>query len=931
MQKSTLDSLISGGGGGAMVVGSEVNLEELDSLQTSPQIQSENGPDNYDDSITDIDLETHDDDSSAQFPVDMFPSIFSRDSDSAGATVATNGTNLMNLLNGNRKMKPGEPMQKEEVQDITESLSPSNGSTDQITMDMINKQDTIEELEKKVYKSDTKSVNLKNFLSWNNTKQQHQQHSETMGDSEVYGIKRDSSTSLNTLSNTSGVIESNLVQNHKRVSAKDLLASKRSIPEFKVTFRVDKDALAFYKKFENPLKTRGTSQYVRRKQLLVTLKIPGDRLKPFQKDFDCVRSAKKPRNANSVFSFMMKNSAAGSAKLTPLQKLKQLEAPVLGRNEFHIFEDPGFDTNIQVLPQLQKRQRNLSIQIDEPFDLTLSDNGRSSYIFNQTSVSLDRTDAIKKFMTICRPDSSVFSHLHPKLFQTHNSELSLWPQLFEPLKTESLLILHANRLKIKSWLINSFSRLKSETFKGPRKPRRRTKVKKDERLKDFIVDDLFDLEDNSDEDMFIPVMIIEGETGSGKTASVYTAVKEMDGYVYEINTSQTRSRRDLLSTLKELCTTHLIHKKDEEGDFQKGIVLLEDCDILFEQDRTFWNVVLEVLEISRRPIALTCTDMSIIPNAIKEAAIDNDGVLNLNYNRPKDYKLYKDYAWGCCYTQGYDLSDASLDALIQEHKDNEMISNQFDIRRLLLSCQMICQSTRAPDLSGNILELTRIEKNQTKETSDPDLSLEDASRCMDLLSVADNLESNAPSQLKHAEIKNEFIDIYYIDETTKLKQRMLPHELKISDFIHTAASTKFPQATALANSAGPRAEFLHNQIRKLINEFASSRSKPIPVILQGLQFNREGPRMTRSNQEAEKYEFWNPEPIGILDNSILNYLSPTPYILEVSPYVRNWCGFQLALDQLDKELATRTKIFLQWREFQNKSNKALNTIARIKS
>lgn len=887
MQKNTLDTFLGRSTGPSLaykMVGSDANMEDVKSLQSPPEIQSENGLDQYDESLTDIDMEESQGNTDGlHLSPEVFPSIF-------GRAEAPKGTDLLTLLNGNRK--------------------PIQSSMDQQTLDIIDQENTIDQLEKKVYKANQKGVNLKDFLLWGKQKPPETIVLASEGDY----IEDDASSELIPVNLDTKTIESKVYLNHKKVSAKDLLKSNRkSTPtrQFNVTLKVDKDALAFYKKFENPLKTRGNSQYIRSKQYNVVLRIDGTKLKRFQAQLNTIKPVKQVKNANSIFSSMMKNSAAGSVKLTPLQKLKELEPPTLKRDEFHVFEEEKYE----LLPGkllLFKERTPIPTNIDETFDLESDCGGPMGPRYVQSLVVMERSEAIERFSSICNPEVSLFSHLHNKLFEPHDSEV-LWPQLFEPLKTESLLILAHNQQKLKSWLGESFSRLKSQSFKGPRKKKR---AKANDKLKDFIVDDdIYETE----EEIFLPVMVVHGETGVGKTASIYTAMKEMGGYVYEINSSQTRSRRDLLSTLKELCTTQLIHKKDQDGDFQKGIVLLDDCDILFEQDRTFWTVVQEVLEITRRPIALTCSDISVIPNLIREAALENDAILNLNKNRPSDIRIYKDYLWGCGFTQGYDLDDSVLEAILS-HNESDVVSTKFDIRRSLLLCQMTCQAKEPPQLVGDMVELIKVESNEPIPTK-KEPSLREVSQYMDMLSVVDNLETNIPSQLNHAEIKNEFIDVYYIDETTKLKQCMLPHELKTCKAIHDIISQKVPNKLDTVPL-----QLQHNQIRRTVNDFIGSRSKPIPQILLGLQFSREGPRMTRSNVDNDDYEFWKPEPTGIMENSLLNYLSPAAHILDLSPFARNWCGFQLCLDRFDKDLATRTKMFIQWREFQNKSNRVLKTI-----
>lgn len=164
------------------------------------------------------------------------------------------------------------------------------------------------------------------------------------------------------------------------------------------------------------------------------------------------------------------------------------------------------------------------------------------------------------------------------------------------------------------------------------------------------------------------VVLIVGDYGVGKTALVYTAA-EQEGYeVFEVNAGSKRSGKDIVSALGEMTKSHLVtfHNKleikktmeeDENNKKKKkrklnpflsskgmnhtipqekktngglllshfvrkkqptttateqqqgpkqSLILLEEVDLLFEEDKGFWTSVIELSQNSKRPIIMTC-------------------------------------------------------------------------------------------------------------------------------------------------------------------------------------------------------------------------------------------------------------------------------------------------------------------------------------
>ncbi|CAI4218988.1 unnamed protein product [Parascedosporium putredinis] len=130
-------------------------------------------------------------------------------------------------------------------------------------------------------------------------------------------------------------------------------------------------------------------------------------------------------------------------------------------------------------------------------------------------------------------------------------------------------------------------------------------------------------------------IVISGPHGCGKTAAVYAIAKELDYEVFEINASSRRSGKDVIeklwiSTLRRpgdpaaTSTTkpNLEEPKGEAATPKAGqpsksqkqsLILLEEVDVLYEEDKQFWVTIMTLIAQSKRPFVMTCNDENLVP------------------------------------------------------------------------------------------------------------------------------------------------------------------------------------------------------------------------------------------------------------------------------------------------------------------------------
>lgn len=233
--------------------------------------------------------------------------------------------------------------------------------------------------------------------------------------------------------------------------------------------------------------------------------------------------------------------------------------------------------------------------------------------------------------------------------------------------------------------------------------------------------------------------LLSGPHGCGKTAAAYAVAAELGFEVFEINPSNKRSGKDILDRVGDMTRNHLVRRdkralnvgepklmdsldkpvqeqksvlnsffgqvdknkkaeqkrsdmSDEVGTSKaqaqsqkQSIILLEEVDVLFESDKQFWEVVLNLAVQSRRPILLTCNNESLLPLD----TLSLQGILRFN---PTPVDIAADYLLLVAAQEGHLLDRNATTSLYN--------SKGQDLRASLTTLNFWCQMAIGDEKGG---------------------------------------------------------------------------------------------------------------------------------------------------------------------------------------------------------------------------------------
>lgn len=340
-------------------------------------------------------------------------------------------------------------------------------------------------------------------------------------------------------------------------------------------------------------------------------------------------------------------------------------------------------TRTSLLPKAQKGKfASLSIDTDEMVHIIshpLNFSGQT--VINKPKRVLFTGSRLKQLAldTISPHSISRLQYLvdkvdSPKAFDLFTCENQPWATKYAPKTTKNLISSSTSHGNVLEWTKKKIDQLRK--FTAPETSLK----KKRKRMDDFIVDDDEILDPFNEEDQKkSDFLILCGPPGSTKTSTVFAVASELNAFVFEINASTKRAGKDVLQLLEGIGHSHVVHSSKTQILKRNTIILLEEVDVLFQDENSFWPSIEKFASTSRRPIIMTCND----PNRLPEDLVNREGAVSFSYFASAPMDLAVDCLWLIALNEGHLLQKEKLFSLWSQ-------SNQ-DIRQCINTLQFWCQ------------------------------------------------------------------------------------------------------------------------------------------------------------------------------------------------------------------------------------------------
>ena len=116
--------------------------------------------------------------------------------------------------------------------------------------------------------------------------------------------------------------------------------------------------------------------------------------------------------------------------------------------------------------------------------------------------------------------------------------------------------------------------------------------------------------------------------------------------------------------------------KKQPKDQQQSLILLEEVDILFKEDKDFWTTVVKLVTTSKRPFVMTCNDEDLVPMQM----FAFHAILRFS---PPPIDLATDYLLAIAASEGHLITRNAIASLYR--------SNDHDLRASISELNFWCQ------------------------------------------------------------------------------------------------------------------------------------------------------------------------------------------------------------------------------------------------
>jgi hypothetical protein len=333
-------------------------------------------------------------------------------------------------------------------------------------------------------------------------------------------------------------------------------------------------------------------------------------------------------------------------KTVYLGNAKQAPFPPYGMNHVHDLPPTvSHNPRPQSLKQKKGKTRELQYHGDPTAYASLVDLRTTVDFIPPEKLILPKSEIVKTAESLISPQS------HPALLRAFkilctedrrkDPDGVAWTYKFRPRRGKEILCSHNAGMELRDWIAGNRKHVLPATT-----------IVND--MDDFIVDEEESIASDPDYDTisevdddtprkpkrrkkekfvsYSNVVILAGPHGVGKSAAVHAVAEELGYQVFEISPGSQRSGKDVMDAVGEVGQSELVTKHkhlniassispfDDESHAineikakgWKGLICLDEVDILYEEDKGFWTCVTGIVEKSRRPVIMTCNGCSYL-------------------------------------------------------------------------------------------------------------------------------------------------------------------------------------------------------------------------------------------------------------------------------------------------------------------------------